>query len=264
MAGFLLYIPGKDKPAAEHEQQLWKDLGVWDFFDTCGSQITTASKGPIGSGGIIVAPQCPHRSDGTPATVGWYPDKQTWVALDDPNGIHVGFYFDNKPKPKDLKRPRMFDGEMITLGDGNDWQIPIIHMPNDKFWHSASTLPQAMYRVKKDNGAYDVETKVKADYLEVVEQSNFWVDMIIAFQDAADARKAWEALPEEERKQSDPPPLPEWATAIQEFDWMARVLKVNYRIMPRVIEGDVLGVASTDVFFSLLHASLGVETAAKN
>lgn len=257
--GFLLFIPGVEKPHAEAEQALWKELGIWDFFDTCGAGITNAPKGPAeGLSGIIVAPQVPHRSSGIAAMVGWYPEKQNWVLLDDKRNIYVGWYKDKPPRPKDLHRPRMFDGVGVQLGDGNEWQIPIIHMPDDRFFHSASTLPQAMYRVKDENGKYDIEYKVRGDYLDLVTKSNSWVDRIIEFQDAQEKLKKWENLPADEREKTDRPVTPAWVTPIEEFDWIADCVQVNYRVMPRVLEGDVLGVATSDTFFKLLHASLGM------
>jgi hypothetical protein len=265
-SGFLLFIPDVDKPQSDSEEQLWRRLGVWDFFDGVGSAVTNAGTGPAeGKSGIIVAPQCPHQSGGTPAMVEWNPEKQNWVPLEHgkEDGIYIGWWKDRPPHPRDLKRPRMFDGDMVVLGDGHEWQIPIIHMPTDEFFHPQSTLPQAMYRVQ-DNGHLDVETKVKGDYLQLVERSNEWVDRIIAYQDAAAARDEYNKLDEQSKKDRDPPGLPRWATPIEEFDWIADCVKVNYRIDPRVCEGDVLGLASTDTFFKLLNASLGMEQAAKN
>lgn len=75
-------------------------------------------KGPGGPGGAVFA----DRS--VDAGLRMDLDNQIWHERY--GGLWVGFEAERRPKPADLQRPRMIDGEMLELWDGNRWQIPVI------------------------------------------------------------------------------------------------------------------------------------------
>ena len=93
--------------------------------------------GPDGGTGVIVAPQ---PVGGDPIDTGYHRDRQVWA--------HCGAYWlgraakqidTRSPSPEVLARPALLPGPLVTLGDGRDWQIPIVRRLG-RF----SALPQRM------------------------------------------------------------------------------------------------------------------------
>lgn len=63
------------------------------------------------------------------------PARQTWawVAAEGERPEYaVGFWTDNPPRPATLLRDDPIDGEPVTLGDGQTWQIPTARLPPNK------------------------------------------------------------------------------------------------------------------------------------
>jgi len=149
MAGFLYYLPGYADAGLEEIKTA--KLG-YAFGRRCtGVQVM---KGPDGGRGVVLADE--SRMGGQ--RIGYYPDQQSWrmvpvkktlaaghssvlqpsvepgrkktlvdkppVAPGEP-APWVGFYTECPPTPDDLARERMLEGHRVTLGDENDWLIPI-------------------------------------------------------------------------------------------------------------------------------------------
>ena len=153
MAGFLYYLPGYTDAGLEEIKTV--KLG-YAFGRRC--TCLPVVKGPDGLAGVVVADESRLGEQ----RIGYYPEVQTWrrvpqaatplatplnpplvrgeagvkVASGDPAGPGlkvapgdlgpwVGFYSECPPMPDDLARERMLEGHRVTLGDENDWLIPI-------------------------------------------------------------------------------------------------------------------------------------------
>lgn len=95
--------------------------------------------GPGGKSGTIICYR-DNRID-IPSRFGFFPDQQTWHPVDDGSLLWIGLHNDQPPMPEDMQRAKVFRGYEMELGDGNEWQIPIIRRPTDL----ATTLPQSQY-----------------------------------------------------------------------------------------------------------------------
>jgi len=153
VAGFLYYLPGYTDAGLEEIKTV--KLG-YAFGRRC--TCLPVVKGPDGLAGVVVADESRLGEQ----RIGYYPEVQTWrrvpqaatplatplnpplvrgeagvkVASGDPAGPGlkvapgdpgpwVGFYSECPPMPDDLARERMLEGHRVTLGDENDWLIPI-------------------------------------------------------------------------------------------------------------------------------------------
>lgn len=57
--------------------------------------------------------------------LGYYPDRQTWLALPQRPGVFVGMWRDQRPTPAELSSARPLRGSWLTLRDGQSWLIPV-------------------------------------------------------------------------------------------------------------------------------------------
>lgn len=78
--------------------------------------------GPSGSSGALVA-----ASPGeTPPEIMYKPDRQRWVQFGD---YWIGVFKDNLPTPAELERRDQLPGYLEELGDGLQWNCPLIRTP---------------------------------------------------------------------------------------------------------------------------------------
>lgn len=124
MAGFFYYMPGER--TLYHETLAKAGIG-YAFGDAHEPKaiVGGVGTGPDGAGGIILA-----RNDVgiDPATVGYYPEGQTWQKVAGGQhwiGLATGAQYGGLPGPGDLEANEMLAGHFIRLGDGNDWLIPV-------------------------------------------------------------------------------------------------------------------------------------------
>ncbi len=87
----------------------------------------------------------------TDLKIGFYHDEQVWTNIPEKNGnqgrLWVGYYKNNKPKPKDFLRKDYIKGTEIILGDGNSWEIPIAI----SFENNLCTLPKSIVQYREDS-----------------------------------------------------------------------------------------------------------------
>jgi len=120
LAGFLYYVPGE----RTFNHETLAKAGIGYAFGDAGEPRATVrgvGTGPDGAGGLILA-----RNDVgiDPATVGYYPEAQTWQVA--AGGKHwIGIAVGQAPGPGDLEADEMLAGHFVRLGDGNDWLIPV-------------------------------------------------------------------------------------------------------------------------------------------
>lgn len=166
MSVFLYYFPGygdtKSQLTREDVKRTFARESLWDVLHTSGrfAQNTIANvlvhRAPDNGRGTILT--CQTGNEEIPGFLpGYYPDKQTWVKIenkgDDP--CWLGWYNDDalKPNPESLQRLWPIAGEFVELGDGNQWQAPVIRtVPRRKI-----TLPQILSL--QDDDSVELETK---------------------------------------------------------------------------------------------------------
>jgi hypothetical protein len=78
--------------------------------------------GPSGSSGALVAAT---PGDSEPLIL-FKPDQQKWVNCGE---YWLGYYLEHPPTPAELERRDQVNGFLETLGDGNEWNCPVIRTP---------------------------------------------------------------------------------------------------------------------------------------
>lgn len=146
---------GKISPAILESRGLGKVLGdIQTLDDLCHSELT--GKGPDGNPGLIISALPQNRE--TPRKIGYFPgDNQQWTKVGDSLWIGIDKIF--PPTPADLARKTIYKGYKIRLGDGNEWEIPIIRRPDS----GQSNLPRDMYWDEVGN----FTLKLLAEYQEI-------------------------------------------------------------------------------------------------
>lgn len=115
MAGLLYYRPG-----ASQKPDL-KTLEAWSLghaFDSAPAATKLQGSTPDGGSGLLMGDQ---KRLGDYA-VGYYPAEQEWRQGPD---WWVGWYTAAQPGPDDLARAQQLPGYTLTMGDGNQWTLPL-------------------------------------------------------------------------------------------------------------------------------------------
>ncbi len=116
MAGICYFIPGAGKISIQQVKALGLGYAFDDGCAQCG-----ANDGPSKCAGVVIANQATK-----PDRLGYYRQQQTWIKA------NQGAYWvcvnsdGDKPKPARLEREEMVSGHNVTLGDGNEWLIPVV------------------------------------------------------------------------------------------------------------------------------------------
>lgn len=120
MSGLLYYIDGVKSAPLENDL---KECGLYGqkVGPYCHTEIfLNGTKGTV----FGIKGKC---SDDI--KVGFYHDEQVWENIPKADGkesrLWIGYYRDNKPKPKDFLRKDYIDGYYLELADGNQWVIPV-------------------------------------------------------------------------------------------------------------------------------------------
>lgn len=220
---FLYFFPGKvivdPKRFPDHAATL-ETCGLTEVFrDASLSYREIVDRGPNGGGGSVVGFAGPTGGD----TIGYYPDKQTWVEVKDANDVTTHWLgWETLPGPTELLRGKPIDGVSLVLSDGNSWLIPVVSGPR-------VSLPQSLSMSSKG----ELTGVVKAGFDGIIMSGQKWHEVFVTegstygFSDA--------------------------------FNYIIELLSVNYRIGRQ--EANVLGVipASQVSIEAIIYASLGAK-----
>lgn len=118
MSSFLYFVPGLDKPASLEDAA---SAGVAYAFESKGRLQCAPINGrtPTGSPGMLLFDQ--QRLGAAPP--GYRPDEQTWRKIPG-SETWAGFYKEHRPTPESLARSEQLTGELLNLGDGQQWLAP--------------------------------------------------------------------------------------------------------------------------------------------
>ncbi len=123
MACFLYFIPGLSGPADGElvNRGLADVLGFREDGHVGYGPFRSIDSGPGGKPGVLLAAAGCHLPDFDAESQKWYPagsepdDKKYWF----------GFVTATPPTPDDLARDRQVPGNVVRLGDGRQWHVPI-------------------------------------------------------------------------------------------------------------------------------------------
>lgn len=161
MAGYLLYFPKMQANASGYMHQ----VGLGSLLVDGSPMFADVHRGPDGGSGVVAWWDDPRRPDCTPST-GYVPTSQDWEQCKPGKSYESGAFWLGKersrpPTPKDLMRPKVHQGMLVTLADGNEWLIAVAkYMPtvfalDDRGEQVA--LPKPAYREFFDRAMYAVE-----------------------------------------------------------------------------------------------------------
>lgn len=115
MGQVLYFVEGVEAVSPE----LLKQLGLaYAFAGGCAQR--RAGNGPGEQPGVVCAAQSEH--------VGYFPQAQVWHRLPAIAGAPatwLGWSLAAPPDPQSLARQDALDGHLVTLADGQEWQVPI-------------------------------------------------------------------------------------------------------------------------------------------
>lgn len=200
MAGCLYYIPRFDRQIPFEEI---RKAGLAYALDEKATACTV-SNGPGGGGsGVVLAVGLfsGHR-------IGYFEAKQTWRRIPK-SAAWVGFYTDAPPVPDDLVRDQPLPGGIVTLGDGNEWSVPIARANSvtDGQLSSAIALPSRV--TIDDDGAWRNDGIVPR-YAELwAAADGFWAAFVVPMAETDDQ--------------------PELDGTVA-YDWALSALQANYRV----------------------------------
>jgi len=223
MAQPLYFLPGVKitrEMTVAAKRQILQAAGIADIFADVKLEtlpiMPIDTLGPGEKSGSIV---CYHDSQNSvPPRFGFFPDQQTWHAIDDGSLLWIGLHNDNPPTPAELQRSKVFRGYEMELGDGNTWQIPVIRRPTD-LW---TALPQSQYI----EGGKLVQS-LKAAYRSYWDHSAEVADGFIAGKEF---------------------------TVIRAHELAVEALGLNYRFGPN--EQKILGIVDSENYIALLSYTI--------
>jgi hypothetical protein len=193
---YLIFIP---KPSAKLQgRALLESVGLGDHAK--GFDALPIAAGPTGQAGTLFA-----WLDHEQTRIAHEPDQQTWIPSlisgDQPSGAYwVGVWNDSPPSEKDLRRPEGRKGAWITMADGSRWQFP---------------SPDKLERFPE----------IKDGKLTwVVDEQFAW------FVQEIDKRRAMLTVDSETPGKA----FVSW-DLVEDFGFIARALRLNYRIVPEVV-----------------------------
>jgi hypothetical protein len=193
---YLIFVP---KPQTKQMgAALLESVGLGDHakgFDTM-----QCAAGPTGSSGVLFGWLDPVQN-----RLVYEPEKQTWIPSlaegDRPAGAYwVGVWNESKPTETDVRRPEFRKGVWVTMADGTRWQFP-----------SPSTL-ERFPEIKDGKLTWVVD-----------EQFSWFVAEI-------DKRRAMLTTDETTPGKA----FVSWDLE-QDFAFIIRALRLNYRLVPEVV-----------------------------
>ena len=164
MATFLYFIPEKVMILT---QELLTKYHIEYAFAESKSHTLREAFGPNGKQGIVL---CDKRGF-SPEEVTFNADLQDWQQV--PNSdAWVGFYRDRRPTPKDLLRKDAIASLPVKLGDGNEWQVPIVRRyvttDEEQFW--MRMVPSRITWDAYGNKCYDEPARKYESLVKIAER----------------------------------------------------------------------------------------------
>jgi hypothetical protein len=178
VSGFFLYYLPKAR------RSITIDATGLDYAFDAPPAMSQTQAGPDGDPGLVLSrPETMRR-------VAYLPDEQAWQKIPGVDAW-VGHYLDSVPGPADLARDLLLPGSMVTLGDGNPWQIPkVIGLADHEDGYAmVHFLPTS--RRLDDSGKW-VRGEPLSRYAEIWDTAcEFWGLVVGAMEGAQDDDKAW-------------------------------------------------------------------------
>ena len=217
MSTFLYYLPEFQRPVVQRSD-LPTELSA--VLDDANWSTAKLDKGPDGKQGrmLIVAP-ADKTKGAIPEPATYSATLQQWAPCGDDITHWMGWSLAAPPEIGDVLRKRQVDGHKVRFADGVEWTIPAVLVPFD-------TLPKRWTL----SGAGEPMRSIQPGYESLQTESTKWFDLI------SENKKFDEA---------------DW------FDYVSKLLAVNYRVGPREIAA--LGIVdnSIDLIVGTIKASLG-------
>ena len=219
MSGFLYFLPQCSRLAIQSREAAAAGLG--HAVSGEGIDCRSTSAGPGGAAGLLL-------SFGGVVDLRFEPERQSWRRSPGADWW-AGLWNDVPPPgPADLKRPRQYEGETVTMRDGRDWVVPRCYaaLPG-----RPSSLPKM---------------------LDLSEQGT-WIGRVAPEYEklSADAYRVWESFLGCDAE-SD-----QGLTGEDEVRIAAAALAVNYRLSP--LEIAMLGLWSTDEVARVLRSMIDAD-----
>lgn len=137
MSNLVYYVPGRENVVTDDKfPDLLEEIGCRDVVPTTRIEVMQVHKGPDKGRGITFAASA-FQNDVRAITrpdFKWLEAERFWVGYDP----------SNPPTPAELSRATQIPGYNITLGDGNDWTVPLVRVESGE-----SMLPRR-YTVGRD------------------------------------------------------------------------------------------------------------------
>ncbi len=215
MAGFLYLKKGQSNPIND---DMLKD---WNL-----DPILNLSQAPCREGMLF----CDGALLGE-AQFAYVPDRQNWIDIG--NGLSIGYFTDDdRPTPKERLRKDAMRGHLVTLGDGNDWLVPIARQ-----WTSVDPPAQqialpAAFQLNFQTGEWEAS--------EIVPKYQRLWEICEQFSDhqVAEIARSIEGVEGDEIAQVS-------LTMVDALPLACEVLAVNYDLTP--IEISALGLMQSDI-----------------
>ncbi len=176
MAGFLYFVPGKDRNIRLKDL---RETGLGYAFEKDDHTAAAVTGGPGGKNGVIVA----HQGFDDDNKVGYYKDDQTWCKVPG-SDAWAGFITDKPPTPGDLQRPKQIQGHLVELQDGNLWLCPIARALDSDSRQGYIALPQSVTADDAGNWIQGDVIEAYAPLWKIAER--WWDTAVMAAKEAQD------------------------------------------------------------------------------
>ncbi|QDU82680.1 hypothetical protein Pla110_44410 [Polystyrenella longa] len=179
----MYYFPGLSRDQLQSAPELMQERGVdralrdlyADWKPTHNVILIEPPKGPDGGRGTWVYALPP--SGDVPRSTGYNADTQQWV---DCGGYWLGIDVELRPTPEELQKPDVIHGYRYVLGDGLEWECPVVR---ERLLHHH--LPSSY---GYDHQAKDWVQQIDSDYLGLWERTAGWVDLLFNGDDYSDVQ----------------------------------------------------------------------------
>jgi hypothetical protein len=123
MSGFLYFASSITTPVT---LDLVGQLDLRHAFDSVPMHGMIDGRTPSGAVGMLMVD--PSRANDRDLC--FRPDYQTWRKRPGDECVWVGYWNDSPPRETDLRRTKRMNGDLVSLADGDSWQVPRL------WWHA--------------------------------------------------------------------------------------------------------------------------------
>lgn len=247
MPGLLYFLPDQGRGVKLPDLQT---IGLGYAFERNPTP-RECQRGPDGHKGVVVVDPSGFQET---HLIGYFPEKQAWRKIPPHPSVvsapscsieaYVGVYRDPPPTPAELLRRRTLRGHLVTLGDGQQYEIPVARGwsddEEDPGWYMA--LPQATDLDEEGNWT---RGGVVAAYAPLWDVALRWWDAMVAAEEGSEQEDAEGT--EEEGKGLE-------FEFAQLNDAALLALSTNYRLGKAEVA--LLGLFSTGVPQAILQATV--------